>query len=248
MEGTLKAAFGKVKITPEELAPLQGYDPTQYRADPETDILDDLYARVIVLDDGVSRKAIVSVDCGLTNEVTFQAADPGGRISTYRHLLNTFPEGTRRTWAEAAGIKESELSVHATHTHSAPEHFSLKYTSRITGTIREIVNRLQPVKLRAATGLCSISVNRRPKLQHNDDLPIDRSLHVIVFENEDGQPIGGIVNCAVHPTLLMNPFNRVTKEMVGIAMEKLEDYYANGFISVFIQGFLGDVGPINHYA
>lgn len=36
----LKAAAAKVKITPEEVAPLQGYNPDQHIADPAKDIMD----------------------------------------------------------------------------------------------------------------------------------------------------------------------------------------------------------------
>lgn len=243
----LQAAFGKVKITPEEHAPLQGYDPCVHIADPDRGILDDIYARILLLDDGVSRKVVISVDCCLTNEEPFLASDPGGRVVPYRYLAGTFPEGTRQEWAEAADITASSVSVHATHTHSAPAYIGKQYTSRITGKIRELLSELRPVRLKAASGQCSVSVNRRPRLQHNDELPIDRSLNMIMFETEEGVPLGAVVNCAVHPTLLMNSFGRVTTEFVGMAMNEMEDFYGGGFISLFIQGFSGDVGPVNHY-
>ncbi|UVI27774.1 hypothetical protein [Paenibacillus spongiae] len=243
----LKAAFRKVRITPEEPAPLQGYDPNVHIAESESDILDDLYARVIVLENGGSRKVIVSVDCCLTNEQTFQASDPGGKVGTYRHLLQTFPVGTRRQWAESAGVQEESVSVHATHTHSAPEHFGAKYTARIAQAISEAASHLQPVRIRAASGSNMIAVNRRPHLQHNEELPVDRALNVAVFEDEEGKLIGALVNCAVHPTLLTNPLNRVSSEFVGLAMSEWEEREGHGFTALFIQGFLGDVGPYGHY-
>lgn len=243
----LKGAFRKVLITPEEAAPLQGYNPNEHIAQPDTDILDDLYARVAVLDDGSRRHVIVSVDCCLTNETTFQAADPGGRPMLYRHLLQTFPEGTRRGWGAEAGTGETSVSVHATHTHSAPEHIGAKYTARIGRAIRETASELQPLRVRAGSGATAVSANRRPRLQHNDTMPIDRSLHAVVFETEDGQPVGAIVNCAVHPTLLVNPFNRVSAEFVGLAMKEWERECGGEFAALFVQGFSGDVGPFGHY-
>lgn len=243
----LQAAFGKVKITPEEYAPLQGYDPSVHIADPERDILDDLYARVLLLDDGSRRNAVISVDCCLTNEMPFLAHDPSGKGQQFRYLDGTFPEGTRQEWADAAGMDASSVSVHATHTHSAPAYIGKKYTARITSKIEELLQELRPVRLKAASGHCTISVNRRPHLQHNNELPIDRSLNLLWFETEDGVPVGAVVNCAVHPTLLMNPFGRVTTEFVGLAMNELEACHGNSFISLFIQGFSGDVGPFNHY-
>ncbi|WP_214628366.1 hypothetical protein [Paenibacillus agaridevorans] len=246
-DGGVKAAFGKVKITPEELAPLQGYDPSLYIANPDKDILDELYARVLILDDGRSRQVIVSVDCCLTNEKDYLSPNPDGQMEPYRQLLQTFPEGTKRLWADAAQTEEFTVSVHATHTHSAPEHFSEKYTSRIAAMIAETAERLQDVQIRAAAGQCSVSVNRRPHLQHNDTLPIDHSLHLIMIESLDGEALGAIVNCAVHPTLLANPFNRVSSEFVGLAMSEYESTFKEGFVSLFIQGFSGNVGPRDHY-
>jgi len=246
-EGGLKAAFGKVKITPEELAPLQGYRPREHIANPDKDILDDLYARVLILNDGLSQQVIISIDCCLTNETPFHSPNSNGQMEPLREFLPTFPEGTRRLWADAAHTEISAVSVHATHTHSAPEHFGEKYTARIAAMITETAQRLLPVRIRAATGDCSVSVNRRPNLQHNPDLPIDHSLHLVLIESIDGQPLGAVVNCAVHPTRLANPYNRVSSEFVGLAMNEYESKFKEGFVSLFIQGFSGDVGPRDDY-
>ncbi|MEF3302069.1 hypothetical protein [Paenibacillus sp. GYB003] len=244
MTAALKAAFGKANITPEETMPLQGYDPRQFTADPATDILDQLYARIAVFDDGESRCVMVGPDCCLTNEDFVQVPDPSGRPRLYRGFGSTFPPGTRRLWAEAAGIAEDRVSVNATHTHSAPVHFGEKYTTRIRDKIRELTHSLAPVRLRVGTGVCSISANRRPALKANDALPVDRTLRVLVFESIDGKPVGSIVNCAVHPTMLWNKANRISSEMVGLAMNAIENDYGNGFVSLFLQGFTGDVGPL----
>ncbi|MBP1996848.1 hypothetical protein [Paenibacillus eucommiae] len=244
---TLQAAFRKVKITPEETAPLQGYDPSVHIASPEKDILDDLYARVLVVDDGETRQVIVSMDCCLTNEEPFEAVYMEAGKWVNRRLHQTFPAGTRARWADAAGVEEASVSVHATHTHSAPEHFGEKYTIRIDEAILDAISGLQPVRIRAASGAFDVSVNRRPQLQHNDSLEIDRTWQVVVFETYDGRALGAIVNGAVHPTLLMNPFNRVSSEFVGLAMSEFEREKGEGFVSLFIQGFSADAGPIHHY-
>jgi hypothetical protein len=246
MTSRLRAAFGKVKITPEEHAPLQGYDTTANIADPARDVLDDIYARIVMLDDGLSRQIVIGTDCCVASEVPFLAMNPrdAGR---FNYFPAAFAEGTRAAWGEAAGADESSVTVIATHTHSAPAYFSRKYTSRITAKIKEMMQELRPVRVKVATGECTVSVNRRPLLQHNDSLPIDRSLHVLMFETEEGEPLGALVNGAVHPTLLMNTFGRVSGEFVGLAMNEMEERYGGGFVSLFAQGFCGDVGPVDHY-
>lgn len=244
MTGILKAAFGKVNITPEETMPLQGYDPRQFAADPATDILDELYARIAVLDDGRHRSVIVCPDCCLSNEEFMEVPDPHGQPWLYRGLSNTFPAGTRRLWAEAAGIPEECVSVNATHTHSAPVHFSEKYTSRIRDKIRELTHSLVPVRIKVGRGTVSLAANRRPRLQANPALPVDKTLHTLFFESMAGKPMGSIVHCAVHPTMVWNSANRISSDMVGLAMNTVEQEYGEPFVSLFLQGFTGDVGPL----
>jgi hypothetical protein len=240
----LKAIAGKVKITPEEIAPLQGYDPEVFIADPEKDILDDLYAKVLILESDSVRIVFVSVDCGLTNEDRGMVPNPSGEANSYREFINTFPKGTRKRWAEAADVPEASLSVNCTHTHSAPAHFSEKYTERVRVLIQQLAAKLEPVTVKLYTGECSIAVNRRPRLKPNYEIPIDRSLYVVMFESLGGKPIACIVNCAVHPTIIWNRPNRVSSEMVGLAMNQFEEQMGDGFIALFIQGFSGDVCPI----
>lgn len=247
MAEPLKAAFGKVKMTPEEHAPLQGYDAAANIADPAKHVLDDIYARILLLDDGRARKVLIGIDSCLTSEVPFLPVKPVDNGGKYNYLANTFAEGTRAEWGEASEGEESSVTVIATHTHSAPAYFSRKYTTRITAAIRDLIHELQPVRLKAASGECTVSVNRRPHLQHNDSIPIDRSLQVLIFETAGGQPLGALVNCAVHPTLLMNTIGRVSGEFVGLAMNELDERYGDGFVSLFVQGFSGDVGPIDHF-
>lgn len=244
MDGTLTAAFGKVNITPEETMPLQGYDPRQFAADPATDILDELYARIAVFDDGRHRSVIVCPDCCLSNEEFMEAPDPHGRPWLYRGLSNTFPVGTRRSWAEAAGIPEECVSVNATHTHSAPVHFGEKYTARIRDKISELTRSLVPVRLKIGRGTVSLAANRRPRLQANPALPVDRTLYALMFESTDGKPVGSLVHCAVHPTMVWNSANRISSDMVGLAMNAVEQEYGEPFVSLFLQGFTGDVGPL----
>jgi hypothetical protein len=104
--GNIKAAFGKVRMTPEESAPLQGYNPDINIADPDKDILDDLYARIAILDDGVCRSIIVSLDACLTNEELVKVPLEGG-VDPNREFVATLPLGTRLSWANAQGGAEN---------------------------------------------------------------------------------------------------------------------------------------------
>ncbi|MHA6482791.1 hypothetical protein ACX1C1_12910 [Paenibacillus sp. strain BS8-2] len=243
----LKAAFRKVKLTPEVPSPLQGYDPKLYIADSDKDLLNDLFARIAVIDDGFARKVILSMDCCLVSEQDFLASDPDGNGGDYRILQHSLPNGSRHRWALAGETSEDAVLVSATHTHSAPAYFDEECVARVEEEIGEAIANLMPIHMKIATGFTEVAVNRRPLLQHNDNIQINKDLNVVVFEQEDGKWLGAMVNCAVHPTLLCNPFNRISSEFVGMAMEEWEEKTGGDFISLFIQGFSGDVGPYGHY-
>jgi hypothetical protein len=242
MNSILKAAFGKVDITPEEITPLQGYDPEKFIADPSKDILDPLFAKILILENQQCRSVMVSLDCCKIGEELVRVPNPKGS-SGYREFAAAFPKGTIQTWAQAAKVAENQITVHATHTHSGPVHFSSKYTSRIEQKINQLCDELVPVKLEIGIGECSISANRRPNLSPNFDIPINKTFHVLLFKTMNDIPLGCIVNCAVHPTMLKNPRNRVSKDTVGLAMSHLEEHYGGSFVSLFVQGFSADICP-----
>jgi len=239
----LKAALGKVKITPEERVPLQGYNPETHVADPKKDVLDDLYARVLLLEREGQRKAVVSVDCCLTNEQAVRVADPGGREGQYREFAATFPQGTREGWARAAGTDPQGLAVCATHTHTAPASFGAKDTARIEGLIRRLAGRLEPVRLYAAEGRSGVSAFRRPTLRADLSVPVNQTLKALVLETPEGEPLGAVVNYAVHPTAVRNPASRISGDLVGLAVSEVERRMGGSFTALFLQGFSGDICP-----
>ncbi|MDB4867138.1 MAG: neutral ceramidase, partial [Cohnella sp.] len=245
MTNQLKAAVGKVLITPEEPVGLQGFNARVNIAHPPGDILDDIFARILVLDDGKRRSVIVSVDSCMSDEIEGRVPSGSGSGESV-DIVATFPPGTRKSWAKAAGADENNAAVFATHTHAAPCHFSAKYTKRIEEKIAELSESLVPVKLSISENKSALTAFRRPTLHPNFNVDIDQTLSVILFETDDTKLLGAIVAYAMHPTILHppTPVNRVSTECVGWAMNELEEEIGGGFISLFAQGFSGDVCPI----
>ncbi|MDO8685741.1 MAG: hypothetical protein Q7J78_03615 [Clostridiales bacterium] len=244
MKRELMAVFGKVNLTPDEPTPLQGYDPDTYIADPTTDLLDEIYARILLLDDGINRYGFISIDCCLTNEQTIWACAGYGKPEQHREFIPTFPESTRGSWAQAAGVDKSYMSVTPTHTHTAPAHFSEKYTKKVEEKIVELKEQFVPVRVKTAQGKSAVSAYRRPDLLPHLDIPIDQTLNVLLFESVQGKMLGCIVNFSAHLTVVNNPLNRISADFAGLAMNELESRYGNGFVSLFLQGFEGDICPI----
>jgi hypothetical protein len=102
----LKGGCGKVNITPPLGIPLIG----SY-GKPSDDVLDELYAKALVLNDGTNTVAIVSADLLYT---------PSEEI--------TGP--VRRIIKDKLGIPPENVLICATHTHSGPEVFTRSKFSR----------------------------------------------------------------------------------------------------------------------
>lgn len=156
----LKGACAKVNITPPVGIPLIG----SY-GKPSDSILDELYAKALVLDDGTSKVAIVSVDLLYVP-------------------LEEITNPIRKIIENKIGIPQGNILVCATHTHSGPEVFSksklrpdkridkstinVPYREtlirKIAGSVLIAHKNMQPVKIGAAKGrLPEIVFNRRPR-------------------------------------------------------------------------------------
>lgn len=158
--GVLNGGVARVNITPPVGVPLIG----SY-GKPSDAILDELYAKSLVLNDGTNTVAIISADLLYTP-------------------LEEITEPVRKIISDQIGIPYDNILVCATHTHSGPEVFSkskLRPDKRIdTSTMnvpyRETLIRkmagsamiahknMQPVSIGAAKGAVpEIVFNRRPR-------------------------------------------------------------------------------------
>jgi hypothetical protein len=159
-EAALKGGCGKVKITP----PL-GITLIGSKGKPSDNILDELYAKALVLNDGNTTIAIVSADLLYTP-------------------LEEMTNPVRRIIKEKTGIPEQNVLVCATHTHSGPEVFTRSkhgpgkevpaskidqdylqtLITKITDSVVMAYKNMQEVKIGAAKGqIPEIVYNRRPK-------------------------------------------------------------------------------------
>lgn len=99
-QAALQGGCAKVNITPPLGIPLTGS-----KGKPSDDILDELYAKVMVLDDGRNTVAIVSADLLYVP-------------------LEEITNPVRRIVSEKTAIPEQNILICPTHTHSGPEVFT----------------------------------------------------------------------------------------------------------------------------
>jgi hypothetical protein len=160
----LKGGCAKVNITPPIGIPLIG----SYGKSSD-DVLDELYAKALVLDDGTNVVAIISADLLYTP-------------------LEEITVPVRQIITEKTSIPRRNILVCATHTHSGPEVFTRSkfgnpkdqppaidrsyldtLVKKIAGSVLIAHKELKQVKIGAAKGRApEIVYNRRPK--NNDGL------------------------------------------------------------------------------
>ena len=128
--GKLLAGAAKVEITPtaDEL-------PAQYLG-----INDPIFTRAIVLDNGFTRAALVTLDAGSVSTDTWR------RVS--------------RAIDSQLGIPADCLILTATHTHSVPRSLENTFADHIVEAVRQASEASTPARMAYGTGLSHINVNR----------------------------------------------------------------------------------------
>jgi neutral ceramidase len=219
--GSLRVGAAKIDITPA-----QGELPKNILG-----ILDHLYARAIVLDNGQTSAALITVDAGALSEETWQAVAQ----QIERELR----------------IPASSILLTATHTHSAPRQRGAAYARAIVESVRLARTRLAPARVGYGSGVSYINVNRNivdPKTRRwwegpNYEGPSDKTVAVVKFEAVDGTPIAVYYNYAVH-AVIAGQLDEVSADIPGAASRYIEDSYDDATVAVWSTGAAGDQNPI----
>jgi hypothetical protein len=237
----LRAGIAKVDITPKTHEPLWGFED---RTDPATGTLDPLYARILVLEAGGKRIAMVAVDLGRS------FGEPS---------LDRLKEVVRKS----SGI--SCLLLTATHTHSgpvikdeysdAPPEWEQRALDEIAAGIKTASDNLQDARIGTGTGAVFIGHNR---LRVNDDgtvswfeqnptmvptSPVDPTVTVLRIDDRNGIPLAILINYACHPVVLGSENSQYSADYPGVTNRAVEKALGGNVQSFFVQGADGDINP-----
>lgn len=234
----LKAGAFKVDMTPDIQKiriQLGGYGARMNV--PPKGVHDPIYARVIVLQRGKQKLAVVSLDHLLA---------PG---SLTREVLKA---------VKGTGIEEGNLFMAATHTHCAPDAMGLNdrmrvflpgvgsfipeflsfTTEKIAEAIKEANKRLKPCRFAVhAESLPGLNRNRR-KASY-----LDPTMTVAKFSGTRGEEIAAMVVYAAHPTIHGHTMMEVSAEFPGVVQSGLEKENGKDMIVLYLNGAQGDVSP-----
>jgi hypothetical protein len=254
--GEIKLGAAAVPINPPTGIGLAGY----YHERGNEGVLDDLFAKAVVLDDGPTRAAIVVCDL---------ISMPKGVVDEARRLVEA------RT-----GIPGANVMIAATHTHTAPvlyrevsrdatdgggKQLSKDYSSTLPGLIAQAVatanDRRQSVRLSVAKEQeAQLAQNRRfwmrdgsvgwnpGKLNPNivrPAGPIDPEVGVLYAETPavKRSPVLTFVNYAMHPDTTGG--TRVSADYPGALARALALYKGPDMLALFANGTCGNINHVD---
>ena len=251
----LRVGTAAVNINPPNGIPLAGY----YSERGCQGVVDDLFAKAAVLDDGRTKVAFVVCDL----------------ISLPRHTVVE----ARRLIQEQTGIPAANAMLSATHSHTGPElardaasdgdpgttgrQLSRQYTAGLPKLIAQAVAEahanLAPTRASFAREQeHRLAFNRRffmrdgtvgwnpGKLNPNTIRPagpIDPEVGVVYFETPDQKPQLTCVNFALHADTTGGVF--VSADYMGALSRCLATYKGPGMLTLFANGTCGNLNHFN---
>jgi len=237
-QAQLVAGTGRIKITPELPMWLSGYAG---REKPATEVLQDLWAKALVLEDGAgNRVVIVTTDLlGLSHQVSVDVA---------------------RKVDSLYGIRREQLLLNSSHTHSGPMvwpcvdmifDFTLdeqrrvsQYSQQLTADIVKVIGMAMadrtPAKVYSGRGLAGFAINRRNKI--HPDGPVDHDVPVVKVVRPGGKTSAILFGYACHNTTLVDNNFLINGDYAGFAQAALEEENP-GTTCMFLMGCGGDQNP-----
>jgi len=242
MAAEFRAAAVSTDITPSDLVILWGYSD---RKGPATGTHDPLMTKVLLLDDGSTRLAWVTLDLGR----------PFGNES-----MSIVRDRVRKS------VNVTHVCFSASHTHSGPSIDELyepgkrpawetTALEKISTAIESAVSKLQPASIGNGAGSVFIGHNRRfvqpdgkvKMLWRNATKtpthPVDPRVSVIRIDSDKGQTIAVVVNYSCHPVVYGPDNLEYSADYPGAMSEVIESAFGNGCVSLFLQGAPGDINP-----
>jgi neutral ceramidase len=239
----LRAGVARVDITPASFLPMYGY--ANRKCGPANGTRDPLSAKVLVLDDGGTRVAIVT-------------ADVGSLVS--EHLRRDVH----------ARLNIPVLLLAASHTHSAPSFlpfgsapgtsedavaYRTELERRIFGAVEEASRSLFPARLGIGRGSLPLGYNRllpredgrsRALFDNLDRIPygpVDPEVVLLRVEDAEGRARAVLVHYAVHPVVLGPTSCKYSADYPGV-MQALVERELEGTQVMFVLGGAGDINPL----
>lgn len=227
----LLAGAAKVDITNTKAGPVNG----------------PLYVKALVLKNGETTAAIITVDAVAIGEIG--------------HISNDYLPKVRAHIEKELAIPPTNVLVNASHCHGV---VCEDVEQRTIQAVKQAAANLVPVRVGAGTGHEDrIMENRRLFLKSGREVdvrhayslppdeeiaevgPVDPQIGILRLEAEDGRTVAVVYNFACHPIQGVPNFAN-TSDITGFASGVIEDNLSEGTIALFLQGCGGDINPVRY--
>jgi neutral ceramidase len=241
VKSNLKAGVAKVDITPDEVTQFEVVGHRRL----VNGVRDPLRAGVLILDDGETRAAIVTLDT----------------INAWNDLVKL----ARERISNEAGVPTPNILIAASHNHSGPgfdanSNWGRELITKLGTAAKQAAATMKPVNVGYGEDQISFSINRRKVINGravvrlNPEGPNDQRVKVLRFD--DGAsltPMAVLMHAVCHPCFFTwgdkgsspypSGYPRMSADFPGEAQSFVEMCYGGRTSSLFLQGCAGDIRP-----
>jgi neutral ceramidase len=225
----ITAGYSKTCISPPVGSPLAGFAARQ---GVSQGIHDDLFARALVLANGETVIALVSVDL----------------LALSSDFIKRVRDGIQRR----TGIDPESVMIASTHTHAGPvtittffnpeESVDSTYMASLAVAVEQSVTNAWRTRFPAKVGVGvakvnGVGVNRRSP----DQRPVDEQVGIIKVDDFNDRTRAVLINYSCHPTVLGPDNLLVTGDFPNFAIEELETSIGPDGFAMFVNGTQGNI-------
>ena len=241
LKNTLRAGTAKINITPRTPIPMSGYGG---RDDPFKGVHDEIFARVVVFDDGKNKAALISMET--------------------IGVSNAFWKDVTEAVEKKSGIKKEFVLLSAVHNHDGPvtNVYNESNSPDVSTYIEELKNKIiaatitatqnmVAVSIGVGKGECKMNINRRAQdgkgnitLGMNPYGACDHEVGVIRVDDKAGKPVSVIMNWPCHAVVLGPKNYLISGDWPGAASGYIEKLSAENLMALVTIGASGDINPL----
>jgi hypothetical protein len=230
--GQLRAGWSKVNITPSSPTPTAGYG--NRRGKLYTSVHDSVYVRAMVIDNGITKAAIVAADLLIVPPTVIKLLQ--SRLTEKEIPFNNI----------YFGATHSHNSVGGWGTGISSLFFSGKYdpatveklADAIFQAIVQAKAKLEPVELTYLESIDTVDIRNRLIGEEGE---IDPEIRSAAFVTKSGQK-AILSSYAAHSTVLNSKNIVLSRDYPGMLVDSLEKGRYN--FAMYMAGAVGSMGPI----
>ncbi len=227
----MKVGTSRCLLTPQKEFYLIGYR-SENRMYPATGVHDDIYANALLFDDGQEEAFIFSAD--------------------FLEFEEEMAEEVKTIMNERYGINRDCVLLMATHNHSSivsyhkgwyTHKFDEVYYNHLINLIMKCYEECKFNEKNAKAKYGKKEILGYFGNRNHPGQPADNEVIVVKFYDENNEPFAGLVNWAVHSTVISADNTYLTAELAGNVSKKLDEYF--GFTPAMVVGAAGDCSNRN---